>query len=190
LIGDNTDAPGFLLTLKELFPEEPQTKTFDKHAVILGSGGGARAVAYALAGIEWQVTVAARRIEQARQLSWAINPQKITPTTIRAFFQQPPPIVHLIVNATPVGMFPNHSDSLWPAEIPLPAQAAVYDLVYNPPQTKLLRQAARVGLKTINGLGMLIEQAALALERWTGQLAPRQPMYAAVQIWPKPVVED
>jgi shikimate dehydrogenase len=69
-------------------------------------------------------------------------------------------------------MIPEVEESPWPAEIPLPKQAFVYDLVYKPPETALIRQAHAAGLAAVNGMGMLIEQAALALERWSGQPVP------------------
>jgi shikimate dehydrogenase len=86
----------------------------------------------------------------------------------------------IIVNATPVGMFPQVDASPWPPEAPLPAGAFLYDLIYNPPETALMKAARQAGLETASGLGMLIEQAALALERWTGQRVPRRVMWQAV----------
>lgn len=86
----------------------------------------------------------------------------------------------LIVNTTPVGMAP-HSDACpWPVDLPFPAGAFVYDLVYNPPETKLMRLARSQEVPAASGLGMLVEQAALAFEIWTGYPAPRAVMHAAV----------
>jgi shikimate dehydrogenase len=83
----------------------------------------------------------------------------------------------LIVNTTPVGMWPQSTTSPWPESICLPESAFVYDLVYNPAETMLVRQARQRGLVVANGLGMLVEQAALAFELWTGMRPDRQAMY-------------
>ena len=85
-----------------------------------------------------------------------------------------------MINTTPLGMAPHPEGNPWPEGLPLPAGAAVYDLVYNPPETALLAAARRAGLPAANGLGMLIEQAALAFEIWTGKAVPRQVMWNAV----------
>ena len=77
-------------------------------------------------------------------------------------------------------MSPNPHASPWPVEIPFPENAAVYDLVYNPRETLLVKQARIAGLKAVTGLGMLIEQAALAFERWTDLEAPRTVMRKAL----------
>jgi shikimate dehydrogenase len=85
----------------------------------------------------------------------------------------------LMINTTPVGMLPDVDATPWPEEVPLP-RASVYDLIYAPFQTRLLKSARQAGLPAANGLGMLIEQAALALERWTGRPVPREAMWAEV----------
>jgi len=90
-----------------------------------------------------------------------------------------PNLLNLIVNTTPVGMAPNVDDSPWPDGVPFPPEAFVYDLVYNPLETRLVNDARRAGLEACNGLGMLVEQAALSFERWTGLTAPRQSMMEA-----------
>jgi shikimate dehydrogenase len=85
----------------------------------------------------------------------------------------------LLVNATPVGMYPEVGVSPWPSELEFPTTGAVYDMVYNPERTKLIRDASSRGLPTRNGLGMLVEQAALAFEAWTGVKPSRQAMWEA-----------
>jgi shikimate dehydrogenase len=79
-------------------------------------------------------------------------------------------------------MHPLEDVSPWPDEVSLPRNAAVYDLVYNPRETRLVKQARAAGLPATTGLGMLVEQAALAFERWTGREAPRDVMMAAVNM--------
>ncbi len=87
----------------------------------------------------------------------------------------------LLVNTTPLGMTPAVDTCPWPAGIPFPAGAAVYDLVYNPRETRLVRQARAAGLPALTGLGMLIEQAALAFEIWTGCQPPRETLWRVVE---------
>jgi shikimate dehydrogenase len=178
LVGDNTDAPAFLADLEEVFPglgipEHP--------ALVLGAGGAARAVTYALLQSGWQVVVAARRLEQARELIQSFCPSKdirqLSAICLdRAAIEAQAPGISLIVNTTPAGMTPHEADSPWPEDLPFPDGAFVYDLVYNPAQTRLVREARQAGLPAANGMGMLVEQAALAFERWTGQVPPRQAM--------------
>jgi shikimate dehydrogenase len=77
-------------------------------------------------------------------------------------------------------MIPDVDKTPWPKNFPFPHQAFIYDLVYNPHETKLVRDACSQGLPAITGLGMLIEQAGLAFEIWTGHKPPRDVMFDAV----------
>ncbi len=177
LLGDNTDAPGFLADLQRSFALLPQS------AIVLGAGGSARAVVYALASQGWQVHVAARRHDRAQRLADDLRGTggPISHGTLSvAGLAQIAPACGLIVNCTPAGMAPNVAATPWPKELPLPAQAAMYDLVYNPQETVLVREARSRGLPAVTGIGMLIEQAALSFERWTGHPASREQMRAAV----------
>jgi shikimate dehydrogenase len=179
LCGDNTDAPGFMADLEHLLPAAQQAN--GARALVLGAGGSARAVVYALVKAGWQVNVTARRIEQARQLveSLVDIPSSVAALPFQVSMLEQP--YTLLVNTTPVGMFPGIGESPWPASAVFPTKAALYDLVYNPAETQLVRNARASGLQAANGLGMLIEQAALAFETWSGQTAPRDAMREAVQ---------
>lgn len=182
LYGDNTDAPGFLADLHaQLGRHLPAT---GGRALLLGAGGAARAVAYALAGAGWEVWLAARRLEQAEELAGAmaaalpysrLHAAYLAPDDLRPLQQ-----IDLLVNTTPLGMSPHPDASPWPEGLPFPPRAAVYDLVYNPRETRWVQAARAAGRPTVTGLGMLVEQAALALERWTGLPVPRAAMHAAV----------
>ena len=203
LIGDNTDATGFLADLRKFLTTETHTcpggrcqgRHGESKALVLGAGGSARAVVYALLNDGWEVNIVARRFEQARQLADSfINYQlpvtAFSLTTMEANLQH----LHrtqvqvslisslsLIINTIPVGMTPNIDESPWPKNLPFPPRAAVYDLVYNPQETKLVQDARRQGLQATTGLGMLIEQAALAFEIWTCQNPSREIMRASVE---------
>jgi shikimate dehydrogenase len=199
LIGDNTDAPGFLADLWASFPhlcrdslvkgfglkvDSPilQLSTFNqRHALVLGAGGSARAVVYALLQDGWNITLYARRPEQAVALATHFSPF-IKPSQSLTIQHSLFTIDHsLLINTTPLGMTPSLDTSPWPADLPFPEHAAVYDLVYNPRETKLVRDARDAGLPATTGLGMLIEQAALAFEIWTGTGADREGMRNAVR---------
>jgi shikimate dehydrogenase len=173
LIGDNTDAPGFLTDLKQTLAVSSSSP--HPFALILGAGGSARAVVYALLHSGWQVTVAARRTEQAKQLAKVFKQYRleITNYPLSNFDLSN---ITLLVNTTPVGMAPNIGQSPWTENLPFPPHAAIYDLVYNPRETKLVRDACAQGRPAATGLGMLIEQAALAFELWTGHTPSRRVM--------------
>ncbi len=175
LIGDNTDAPGFLADMKNVNRET--SKPVNKSAVVLGAGGSARAVVYALCNDGWNVTLAARRIEQAQQLAESFTNYQLLITNLSNF---PLSTFHLLVNTTPLGMTPNTETSPLPENAVLSKHTFIYDLVYNPRETKLVRDARAQGLSATTGLGMLIEQAALAFEIWTGANADRTAMQKAV----------
>ena len=185
LIGDNTDTSGFLSDLKRFLILEcgsllshlqEQVPALQKKALVLGAGGSARAVVYALLYDGWDVTIAARRIEQAQQLSQSFGKYDLRLST----FDLQLSTFNLIVNTTPLGMAPNIEDSPLPENIVLSPKTVIYDLIYNPRETKLVKDARAQGLSATTGLGMLIEQAALAFEIWTGVKADRDAMQKAV----------
>jgi shikimate dehydrogenase len=178
LIGDNTDAPGFLSDLKRFLVESQSKIKNRKSAIVLGAGGSARAVVYALANDGWNVTIAARRPEQAQELAssfpnYALRTTQYAPLPLSTF--------HLLVNTTPLGMTPNVDQSPLPENIILPGNIMIYDLVYNPRVTKLVRDARAQGLHATTGLGMLIEQAALGFKLWTGQTPLHEVLRNAVE---------
>lgn len=176
LIGDNTDAPGFLADLKRVAGISAFSRPLT--ALVLGAGGSARAVVYALTQDGWNVTVAARRIDQAGELARQFKSIEVTGFDLQSL-RLPGP--QLIVNTTPLGMTPNVGQTPWLDGLPFPRQAVIYDLVYHPRETRLVSDARAQGLIAVTGLGMLIEQAALAFEIWTGQGAPRDLLLSAVE---------
>ena len=175
LIGDNTDASGFLADLKRFLGKWREESTKQKSVLVLGAGGSARAVVYALVNDDWDVTIAARRIEQAEKLASHFAQHTMHYPNLK------PSAFDLIVNTIPLGMHPNTDASPWPDNLPFPSNAAVYDLVYNPRETKLVCDARIAGLPATTSLGMLIMQAALAFEIWTGCNPPRATLWDAVE---------
>jgi shikimate dehydrogenase len=181
LLGDNCDAPAFMLDIKRSFALQDQPGT----ALILGAGGAARAAVFALLQAGWRVYVAARRVQAARELIADLAPHAViggrepraVPLESAALAELPG--CDLLINATPVGMPPLADCTPWPAELPFPADSHIYDMIYNPAQTILVSSARAAGRPASNGVGMLVEQAALSFERWTGLAAPRSIMLAA-----------
>jgi shikimate dehydrogenase len=181
LIGDNTDAAGFLADLKKFMAESPSPTgrgagVRGKSAIVLGAGGSARAVVYSLLSDGWNVTLAARRHEQAQQFRDSFPSHHL----LFATFNIQPLTFNLIVNTTPLGMTPNIETSPLDEYKALSKHAFIYDLVYNPRETKLVRDARAQGLSATTGLGMLIEQAALSFEIWTGHAPPRETLFNSV----------
>jgi 3-dehydroquinate dehydratase/shikimate dehydrogenase len=154
-IGGNTDAAGFLQPL-----DDRRVNLRGKRAAILGSGGSARAVAIALASRGADVRVHARRLSSAEPVAELAGGRV-------AQWPPQPGTWDVLVNCTPVGMRPRVE------ETPVPAAAltgsVVYDLVYNPRETRLLRDAHAAGCRTIGGLDMLVAQAEEQFEWWTGK---------------------
>jgi len=180
LLGYNTDAIGFLNSLEEAGCD-PQ----GMRVAVLGAGGAARAVVYALArsGVD-SMMVLNRTAERAAFLVDDLNEafpdstmtfKALTSQALAAVADQ----VDLVVNTTSVGMYPDVESSPWPADVPMPAQVTFCDLVYNPLETVFLTQARAAGAPTIDGLGMLVHQGAFAFEKWTGQAAPLEVMRQA-----------
>lgn len=166
LIGENTDWIGFTNDLFKFLLEDIPAS--DRKTLVLGAGGSARAVVFALTLSGWQVTVAARRLEQASRLAadFTLSDAEVQYVLLDEACVKSS--TRLIVNTTPLGMIPCVTDSPWPADAGFPTGAALYDLVYNPPETTLMKAAAASGLRATNGLGMLAGQAARAFELWTG----------------------
>ena len=123
------------------------------------------------------IVLAARKADQAKQLVRRFPAVEATEMSVEGLAGIK---TDLIVNATPVGMAPHLTESPWPLELAFPEDAFVYDLVYNPAETKLVQLARAAGLRATTGLGMLIEQAILAFELWTGCKVQQEVMLQAV----------
>lgn len=175
LMGDNTDAHGFMTAL--------QQSGFDPtgaRVLVLGAGGSARAVVYALRQANATLFMANRSREKAEAFreEWGLDGvYDMSESSLQALM----PTLDLVVQCTSLGMQPN-TELIPPVPLgALPAHAWVYDLVYRPEKTRFLQAAEARGLKTLGGLDMLIYQGAAAYERWTGQMAPIEIMRRAVR---------
>ena len=173
LTGHNTDGYGFLRALSEGADFEPR----GRRTLILGAGGAARGVVLALAreGVG-ELTIANRTPERAENLAQlarnrgttsqaiALSGLDLTEAAVRA---------ELIVNCTTIGMThgPGEDETPLPAEA-IPPTALVNDLVYNPLDTRLLRDAAQAGARTLGGIQMLVYQGAASFEMWLERPAP------------------
>ena len=177
LIGENTDGYGALQALSEA--------GFHPHgarAVILGAGGAARAVAFALAQVgARRLTILNRTPARAEALAESLR-QQFPRLALAALPRLTEALgaADLVVNATAVGTAPNVNESPLPAGCTVPRGAVAFDLVYRPAQTRFLRDAAAAGARTVGGLGMLVHQGAAALRLWMGQ-APLAVMLDAVR---------
>jgi shikimate dehydrogenase len=180
LLGHNTDAAGFIRDLRE--------QGFDSQgcrALVLGAGGAARAVVYALASVGADVVVVNRTTDKAELLAHDMaqrtggHVRAVALTT--AALAEEGACAQLVVNTTPLGMWPHVADSPWPEGLAFPSNALCYDLIYNPRQTRLWQQAQQSGARAVDGLGMLVHQGAEALELWTGREAPIAVMRAACE---------
>jgi len=152
-LGDNTDAAGFLEPLVERVSPD------GLRVSILGAGGAARAVTVALASTGCSVRVHARNRAQAEEVA-TLAPGAVGP------WPPEPGSWDLLVNCTPIGLYPRVDDT--PIAKEQLTGRYVYDLIYNPQATRLLRDAASLGCQTIGGLDMLVAQAREQFKWWTG----------------------
>jgi shikimate dehydrogenase len=156
-LGGNTDVGGFLEPLAERVP------VAGLRAAVLGAGGSARAVIVGLSSSGARVTVHARNRRQAEEAA-------VIGSATAGPFPPAPGTWDLLVNCTPAGMYPNVDET--PLEAAALTGRYVFDLVYNPATTRLLREAARAGCQTIGGLEMLVAQAREQFQWWTGVRPP------------------
>lgn len=179
LIGNNTDGSGFVLSLKKEAGIGPQ----DKKIVIIGAGGASRAISVHLAQEKAANIILSDIIpDKAEKLASHIrkNISRVKVSTVKKEeLNSGVRTADILINATPVGMKP--ADPLPIDPRILHPRLLVCDLIYNPPKTKLLIEAEKIGAKTLNGLGMLLYQGALAFTIWTGREAPIEIMARALE---------
>lgn len=161
LTGFNTDAPGF----RRAAEAELEVSLCGLRVAVAGAGGAARAVVEALVSAKAaSVVVGNRTVSKAAALAGDFG-ETVRATDLGGGFDEALGDVDLAINATTLGMV--EAGTAFDVE-KLPTSASVFDLVYTPPESTLLGQARRRGLRTCNGLGMLVAQAEIAFGRWTG----------------------
>ena len=180
ILGDNTDVQGFVDSLKGF-----EDRINGEHVVVLGSGGSARAVVYGLVKHFplASLTIAARSLDKAHRIKENLSGYGTFDRVTAVELSQAGPVIHqssLVVNTTPVGMYPRVDDSPCPEDVFTDNQI-VYDLIYNPLKTLFLRQAEQRGATIISGLDMLIRQAASSYVQWTGLNMPVSIVRGAVE---------
>jgi 3-dehydroquinate dehydratase/shikimate dehydrogenase len=159
--GSNTDAEAVTIPLSR------KLRLPKSSILLLGNGGAARGAAYALMESGAKVSIAGRNPDRVRSLAKVCGAEPLLREQLnsRKF--------DAVVHATPLGMYPHPDGCFFPDAIPA---EVVFDMVYNPLETMLLRRAAQQGLTVISGLQMFLEQAARQYETWTGATAPRSVM--------------
>jgi len=189
LVGFNTDACGFIQALRKNSTFEPR----GKRVVLLGAGGAARAASFALVQENIaSLIITNRTLKRAMDLSHTLMKHVTNGGLSTTVFAVPwgslelkdmTANCQLIVNCTTIGMRHSVQEDQSPLDTDsIPSSALVYDLVYNPTETPLLRMAAGVGACTLGGLQMLIYQGAAAFELWIGEKAPFDIMLAAAKV--------
>jgi shikimate dehydrogenase len=183
LRGFSTDGAGAHRAL-----EENGASLAGKKLVLLGGGGAARAIAFALAKEVGALVLLNRTPEKTATLAEALNQKfhkkvtagSLSPSAIQENLRD----ADVLINATSVGMHPNASQSLVKPEWLKPS-LTVMDIVYNPLETKLAKDAKAAGAKVVSGLEMLIYQGAASFEIWTGKPAPVEVMRKAalISLW-------
>lgn len=179
LTGSNTDAGGFLRGLLENGIEPT-----GKNVVVLGAGGASRAVSFILADrganlvilnrlleLEWAESLAERISDS---LNVKVEALELTSNNLKKAIVE----ADILVNTTNVGMSPDTDKTLVDPDL-LRQGLVVYDVIYNPIKTRLLKEAEKAGAKIISGLDMLVYQGVIAFEKWTGQKAPVEVMKEA-----------
>ncbi|HEY5345618.1 MAG TPA: shikimate dehydrogenase [Verrucomicrobiae bacterium] len=174
-IGFNTDADGLANSLRE----DLQIELRGKKVLLLGAGGAGRTAALKLAAENVaELFLVNRTASKAEEIAAEIKKQF---PSVKVSVGYPKAEVDLILNATSLGLKPEDSSPLDEKQFSLKQTRAVYDVIYKPAETKLLKSAKAAGLKTANGIGMLMGQGAQAFEIWTGQPAPVAVMRRAVE---------
>ena len=157
LRGYNTDAGGLIHPVRKIM------KSFvDKEVAIIGAGGVARAAIWAMQRYGARVTLFARNVTSAAPLAQLFNISS-KPLSSASFAGY-----DLVINATPLGS-QGHLDQSPATQQQLKGARCVYDLVYNPVETRLLREAGEAGCRAVGGLQMLVAQARFQFELWTGK---------------------
>jgi shikimate dehydrogenase len=179
LIGYNTDGAGAVRAL-----ESEAGELAGRRVLLLGAGGAARAIAFSLVKEGAELNIANRTTSRAKELTTEIKSRLRRNVGLinlnRKELYETIKNTDIIINATTIGMHPNVNRTLLTADV-MHKGLIVNDIVYEPLQTRLLTEAKKAGARTVTGLGMLIHQAALSFEIWTGRRAPIKVMKAVAK---------
>ncbi|MHC4196734.1 MAG: shikimate dehydrogenase [Planctomycetota bacterium] len=173
LKGYNTDSTAATKVIEEGLAEDGMTLK-GKKVTIVGAGGAARAVAFGLKQKKAEITIVNRTEARAEALAGDLGCGHRGLSELGEF------ATDILVNCTSVGMHPDINDMPVPADVLRPGMW-VFDAIYNPPETRLLREAAARGCRTLDGVKMFVLQAAQQFEIWTGRPAPVQPMEGIIR---------
>ncbi|HLB72204.1 MAG: shikimate dehydrogenase [Candidatus Methanoperedens sp.] len=175
IVGYNTDGIGAKKALAESGIEID-----GKNVLLLGAGGAARALAFQLARDGASVNIANRTVERAQALASEVNKvgraKALGLENLRSLIKE----CDILINSTAVGMFPEVSGTIVSSDM-MHSDLVVFDIVYNPVETGLLREARKAGARTIDGVKMLVHQGAEAFRIWTGKIPPVDVMEKAVR---------
>lgn len=176
LVGYTTDGIGALNALKY-----NGVDVYNKKTMILGAGGASRSLSFALAEEVKELVILNRTLEKAQQLANDLSSvlrkkaktraEGLNVENVRKELKD----TDIVINATSVGMHPKENQTPIESDL-LHPNLVVFDLVYEPLETRLIREARRIGAKTIDGLSMLVHQGAVSFEIWTGIKAPIEVM--------------
>jgi shikimate dehydrogenase len=177
LLGFNTDGTGALKALRG-----NGVNLSEKKVLLLGAGGAAKAVAFALSKEVGELVILNRSSEKAKRLAEALR-RTLNKNVVGGAFSLDTLAENLrnsdvLINATSVGMHPKADQSIVPPQL-LRSGLTVMDIVYNPVETKLAKEAKTAGAKVVSGVEMLIYQGAASFEIWTGRAAPVEVMRKA-----------
>ncbi len=169
LVGENTDGKGFVQSLREVC--EPA----GKKVVMLGAGGAARAmsVELALAGVE-EITIVNRTAQRGESLVELLNTKVRKKTPIDAQFvlwegdYKIPEGTDVLINATSIGLYPDLNARVSIDVSTINSEMIIADVIPNPPETQLIKQARELGCTVLDGLGMLVNQGVIGFQLWTG----------------------
>lgn len=179
LIGYNTDGLGALIALKD---EDVGLK--GKKVVLLGAGGASRAMSFCMTPIAESLVVLNRTEDKAVELASILqrrfNKKVLGGKLSCETLSRELPDADILINSTSVGMYPKVEESLIDEGL-LHSRMVVFDIVYSPLETRLLREAKKVGAKTVDGLSMLVHQGALSFKIWTGVNPPVDIMFGTVK---------
>lgn len=159
--GYNTDGSGAVRALKKV------CEIKNKAVLIYGAGGAARAIAFALQKEKAEIFISNQSIAKGKALASAVGGKFVSIANSRNIAP------HIIINATPVGMKPYTDKNIIPKEL-MKKGNVIFDIVYNPVETKAIKEAKKAGCTTVNGVEMLLEQGFEAFEIITGEKAPQE----------------